>query len=454
MNNFLKNNTRIGTTIFFGLVAFLIFYGLDLRTFRLWDESRLAMNAANMLTSGNYLFTNYDHAPDFWNTKPHLLILFQVISMKLFGFTEGSIRLPSAVATFLSSFLIYFWLRKENYASFYACLAILIFLGTRFLSFHGARAGDYEALLIFWELSYCYFIYKYIQSQKSYFLGFGFIALTLAVLTKGIAGILFVPGIIIFAFFKKKIRLFLTSKIFYAGVSFFILVIMSYYLTHEALTPGFLQHVYLNEVVGRYFQTSEGHLKPYWYYLTAFSLENFYFLPIGIIVIGYFIFNRALWRRSLLLQYLLIVSAVFFILISLSKTKLLWYAYPLYPFIGMAIAILSHELINNLPEKWVKKAILLLCFWMIVAYTGSVIAMLASTRESANVTSYIKNNLYHLVPRDYKILLTDIHQYDASLDFQIERYSVLTKHRIIKSTADEMHQNDWLITETQIKQFK
>src|SRR5438552_481850 len=103
----LKKNTRILGFIFIALIAFLLFYRLNMRTFRLWDEARLAVNAANMLIDGNYFYTSYQHAPDFWNTKPHLLILLQVFSMKLFGFTEGSVRLPSAIATFLSCTLVY-----------------------------------------------------------------------------------------------------------------------------------------------------------------------------------------------------------------------------------------------------------------------------------------------------------------------------------------------------------
>lgn len=450
MYEIINKHARIFVGILFILLAFLLFYRLDTRTFRLWDEARLAINAVNMLRDGNYFYTTYQNAPDFWNTKPHLFILLQVLSIKLFGFTEGSIRLPSAIASLLSCGLIYHWLKKENYSPFYAGLATFAFMGTRFLSYHGARAGDYEALLILCELSYCYAFFEYIQTQKTRFLCFCFTALTLAVLTKGIAGLLFTPGVVIFAFLKRKVEIFLKCKLFYFVLLIFIFCIAGYYWMHEILTPGYLKNVYVNELCGRYFKTVEGHHGGWWFYFNLFSLTNFYFLPVLLVGIVHLLFNRNLWHCNLLLQYICIISLVFFIIISFSKTKLFWYAYPLYPFVGMLTAILSNELsrkLNNVCRKtWLK----LLIGWVMLAYVSAVIAMLASTRESSkharsNMASFLKNNLKYDIPQDYKLIMDDIAHYDASLDFQIERYLAKTQHSMEKVTLTQVHPGDWVI---------
>jgi 4-amino-4-deoxy-L-arabinose transferase-like glycosyltransferase len=445
MNKTISNHARLFTGVFFFFITLLLLYHLDARTFRLWDEARLALNAANMFIDKNYYYTTYQNAPDFWNTKPHLLILLQVISMKLFGFTEGSVRLPSAIATLLSCGLVFYWMRKENYTCFYACLAVLAFIGTRFLSYHGARAGDYEALLILWQLLYCYAFFQYIQSQRLSFLWLGFITLTLAVLTKGIAGLLFAPGIAVFILLKNKLGLFFKCKSFYLGVFFFLVCILGYYWMHNILTPGYLSTVYANEIGGRYFNALESHGKNHFFYLKSFSLISFYFLPIFIICIGYLLWNRTLWRRNSFLQYLSILSAVFFLVISFSKTKLAWYAYPLYPMVGMIIAILSYELSQTLIEKWQIRWQRFLTIWMILASITAVIAMLASTREKPNMASYLKNHFSYRVPHDYKLVLEDISQYDASLDFQIMRYWVGTQHQISKVRSDQIHVGDWVI---------
>ncbi len=304
MNEILIKHTRIFICLFFVSIAFLLFFRLDHRTLHLWDEARLAVNSASMMVNNNYFYTNYLDAPDFWNTKPHLLILLQVLSMKLFGFTEGSIRLPSAVATLLSCGLVFHWIRKESYQVFYACLATLAFICTKFLIHHGARAGDYEALLMLWQLSYCYAIFEFIQTQKIHYLWLGFVTLTLAVLTKGIAGVLFVPGIIIFAVLKNKTNIFLTCKSFYIGSFISVLCIAGYYWIHNILTPGYLHNVYLNEIGERYFNTLEGHTASPWLYLQAFSFTHFYFLPIWLIGVANLLMNRDEWSRNHFLRFL------------------------------------------------------------------------------------------------------------------------------------------------------
>lgn len=442
MFKILKDNySRVLSALFFIFIAFLLFYGLDIRTLHLWDESRLAINTVNMIKSGNYWYTLYQNVPDFWNTKPHLLILIQTLSIKLFGFTEKSIRLPSAAAALLSSGLIYYWMRKENYSAFYACLAVMGFICSKFLLSHGARTGDYEALLILWQLMYCYAFFKYSQTAKSVFLCLGFISLILAVLTKGIAGLLFLPGITLFAFYDKKIGIFLKNALFYAGIIIFIFCIAGYYYLHELLTPGYLQSVYQNEIMGRYFAINEGHEGGIWFYFRLLSPTAFYFFPIWLIGMIYLFFNKDIFHRNILLQYTLILSLTFFIVISLSQTKLLWYSYPIYPFLGIATGILSYELTKKLTYPLPK----LLGLWMLIAYISAFLSMLATTREKHDITFFIKNNFARIIPHDYKLIVDDPNKYDSSFEFQIEEYKSLTQHQMIKTTMNQIQADDWVI---------
>jgi len=89
------------------LVSIPIFQRLDFYTIRIWDESRLAINAYEMYHSGNYLIPTYKGEPDMWSTKPPLMIWVQVLSMKLFGVNEMGIRLPSALAALLHACYYY-----------------------------------------------------------------------------------------------------------------------------------------------------------------------------------------------------------------------------------------------------------------------------------------------------------------------------------------------------------
>lgn len=436
---------RIFVGVFFILIAFLIFYGINDRTLHIWDEARLGMNAANMFITKNYFYTQFDGAPDFWNTKPHLLILLQVLSMKWFGFTEGSFRFPSAMAVLLSSFLIFTWLRKTGYEIFYAFIGVLAFICNCFLKEHGAKTGDYESLLIFWQLNYCYAIFKFINTEKENWLFLGYLTLTLAVLTKGITGILLIPGIVIFALIQNKIFIFLRSKAFYLGLIFFIIAIGGYYKIHDFITPGYMRMVYLNEVGGRYFHTIEGHNGNNWYYFKLLSIKNFYFSPILLINLVLLVFNPSLLKGNLLLQYLVTLIVSFFIILSVSHTKLEWYFYPLYPLLGMVIAILSEELSKRININMKKRWIHLLIATMIFSTIGAIIGMSISLREKPNASSFIKNGLLTCQARPYKIVIDESKQYNPALDFEIDKYLIKQHQQLTKITTKQISSNDWII---------
>ena len=71
-------------------IYFPLFLHLDVLPLRLFDESRLAMNAAAMIMNNNWLVTYYQDNPDMWSTKPPLLIWIQALLFKLIGPTELS----------------------------------------------------------------------------------------------------------------------------------------------------------------------------------------------------------------------------------------------------------------------------------------------------------------------------------------------------------------------------
>src|SRR5688572_13968954 len=107
MNRFLTTYSKY---IALALLIYVPVFGyLDIQPLRTWDESRIAINALEMLENGDWIATYYSGVPDNWNTKPPLLIWLQVILMKTIGVNEVAIRLPSA------------------FAAFFTCLALLAF---------------------------------------------------------------------------------------------------------------------------------------------------------------------------------------------------------------------------------------------------------------------------------------------------------------------------------------
>ncbi|HCD67703.1 MAG TPA: 4-amino-4-deoxy-L-arabinose transferase, partial [Bacteroidetes bacterium] len=76
---------------------------------RLWDESRNAVNAIEMLQNGDYIIRSYENKPETWNLKPPLLTWLQVIAMHVVGLNEIAIRLPSILASMSSLFILFLW---------------------------------------------------------------------------------------------------------------------------------------------------------------------------------------------------------------------------------------------------------------------------------------------------------------------------------------------------------
>jgi len=199
------------------LIFIPIFQHLGFYTIRIWDESRLAINAYEMLYyPENYLVPTYRGNPDMWNTKPPVMIWAQALSMKLFGVNEVSVRLPSALAALFTCLLLLLIAVRyvKNFWLGFICILVLI-TTSGYLGGHAARTGDYDALFTFFLTLGCYTFFFFMENSKKKYLYFFFISLALAVLTKGVATLMILPGIFIYVLIKRKLLFLLKSRFLY-----------------------------------------------------------------------------------------------------------------------------------------------------------------------------------------------------------------------------------------------
>lgn len=328
---------------------------------RLWDESRLAINAFEMLNDHDYLVTHYNGEPDMWNTKPPLLIWMQVGFMKMIGVNETAVRLPSAIAGFLTCLLLLvFSLRylKNFWFGFIAALVLVTSHG--YVNYHATRTGDYDAMLaLFTTLSgLCFFTFCEYKKNRQLYLFFAFT--TLAILTKSITGLLFLPALVIYALIQKQILPLLKNKHFYIALLSSLFVVCGYYGLRELYNPGYTDAVFSNEFGGRFLGVIENHQQEFWYYylnFVHFQLDGWYlFVPCGLII-GLYSKDEKIKRLVLFTTAMIIF---FFLVISVSRTKLEWYDVPLYPFLAILIAVFIHfifELLKNF--KWINNTLAL-----------------------------------------------------------------------------------------------
>ena len=362
------------------LAYFPVFQFLGKQPYRLWDESRQAFNAYEMYNNHKYLVTYFEDQPDMWNTKPPLLIWLQVVSMKIFGVGEFALRFPSAVAGFLACMILYYFCArflKKPLLGFCAGLVLVSFNG--FVEYHVTRTGDYDALLTLFDLVALLSFFVYLDKKSTSALYFTFAGLILASLTKGIAGLMFVPAMLFAVLYFKSLKDLLTNKHFYIGICSFVLFVGGYYYAREIVNPGYLKAVAENELGGRFLSTIEQHRHDFIYYfenMRDWQLGYWLLLiPAGILTSWFSPKSR---ERNFLL-FATFSALIFLFIISISKTKLVWYNVPSFPLFALTIAaflVYICDLLRGIENTSIlRKSVLPAVFIFIVAlpaYKGIV----------------------------------------------------------------------------------
>lgn len=320
------------------LAYFPLFHQLDTLPLRLWDEARRGVNALEMAAGESLLLVpTFDGEPDRWGTKPPLLVWSQALAIKLLGPGELAVRLPAALAGLATAFLLFFFARRQLGDGRIGILAALILLTSDlYIESHGARAGDFDAVLVLWLTGGVLSFYSYLQERNSTYLYQAAVFLLLAGWTKGVAAFFFLPAMALYALIHSDHRWIWREGRLYLSIGLAGLGVVSYYFLRELNDPGFLRAVWENELGGRYLASQEGHQwGPFFYLRMLWKYELFSpwlaWLPFALLM-G--VSNLKL--RSLQL-YLMGLSVWLLFVLAGSATKLTWYMLPIFPLLALAI---------------------------------------------------------------------------------------------------------------------
>ena len=333
------------------LVVFPLWFELGRNSVQLWDESRLAVNAAEMARDGHWLVPHFDGQPDHWNTKPPLLIWLEALSLRTLGFSTWALRLPTLLATLTTVVLLYQFaartLRRPLAGVFGAMVLVTC---TGYVRLHVARTADYDALLTCWQVLLWSQFFQYIETGQRRHLGWVLIALVGGTLTKGPAGLLGVPGLLAYALGRGRLGWLLRQPGPYIAAAGWLLLMMAYFAARESIDPGYWRAVQVNDLGGRYLTAIENHRGGWSYYLdnliaTLFSQWLWALVPAGLLL---WLQPAGLVRRAggLLVAFVL----GWLVVISTALTKLEWYDAPIYPalalVVGLGLSILYQDLLN------------------------------------------------------------------------------------------------------------
>lgn len=331
--------SKIAWLLWFALVLFALMFGLGRPPFQIWDEGRILINTLEMAQSGQWMATTFEGKPEFWNTKPPLLHWLQWASAFLFGWNEWGLRLPSA-ASALGVVLLILGISKGILGSyrygFAAGLVLIVLPG--YVGFHASRTADYDALLSLGTTGAFLSLWLAAERDSRYLLLTWFF-LTLAVLTKGIAGLLIAPGLACIALLRYRAIPWLQTRWFWLGFVFFVFVILAYYLGRDSLQSGYLEAVWNNELGGRFAQTNEGHDHP-WYYYLGVLVRHVGFGGGFLLLFGVVLAVKAESDRVRLAARDALIAALFLgVVLSSSQSKLDWYLVPMHPLLALAAGL-------------------------------------------------------------------------------------------------------------------
>lgn len=381
------------------LCYFPLCHRIDNSYIQLWDEARNVTNAIEMLNNGNWLTRYFENRPDIWELKPPLLVWCQALSLKTFGYTELAVRIPSMFFS-LCTVLFLIWIGNKITGKIYSgALATFIMVSCQgYIGDHAARFGDHDVVLTFFSTVLVGLSFLFFETRKNFYLLLLFVSLFLGWAAKSITIFMFVPALILWAWYDKKLKEIVLQRSFWIGIVVLIALIFTYYFIREKSLPGYTMLVWQNELFGRYLGLSQDfsvHHDPFWYYLIGFLNKRFIpFIFIFFAGIIYIIVNKKNSFRKFLL-FLLLNWLVFFTVIS-SGSKNFWYDMPLYPIASLFLGILIVQVFYSLkkPFQWVFSLIAIGIFY--IGYSNSIAYTLIpknnSTDPLVRLCSYLKDD--------------------------------------------------------------
>lgn len=350
-------------------VAYLsFFYRLGSSPVLLWDESRLGLSALEMLNDGDWLVTKFMGQPDLWSPKPPLLIWIQAGLFWAFGANEITLRLPSALAALATTGLLAWFGVRVLKSPLTGLLSALVLLTTSgYVDYHITRNGDYDALLVFFTTWYCLSFYRYLEGSQRRYLWHTGLGIVLAVLTKSVAGLMFLPALLLYTILCGQLLALLRRREVYLLVAGVLSTVALYYGAREYVAPGYWKGVYDAELGGRLLQDlSHSGGTPWTWYLDQLLNDELlpwlYVFPLGFVAL---LHPAAPSSSRRLLLLLVLLAGSFIAIISSAATKYYWYEAPIYPFCallaGAGLAFGAELLLRRLRDglrPWVLLALL------------------------------------------------------------------------------------------------
>ena len=305
------------------------------------DEGRYAEIPREMLERSDFVTPLLNYVKYF--EKPPLHYWLNAIAMSIFGRNEFAARFSGALMGLLAVLLVYHAGRRLFGRRSGLFAALILGTCTGFLVQARLDITD-MTLTCTLSAALAFFIVAARKGERHpgryYYLSY--LCAALAVLAKGLIGIVF-PGAIIFLYllFTRRWRL-LKEMHLPTGMLLFFAVSAPWFIMISMRNPEFARFFFIHEHFERFTSTVHGRYQPLWFFvpvLLGTMLPWSLFIPASI---------RGIWtgrttRDGDVRLYLLIWAAFIFLFFSKSDSKLVPYILPVFP----PLALLAGDVLSR-----------------------------------------------------------------------------------------------------------
>jgi 4-amino-4-deoxy-L-arabinose transferase-like glycosyltransferase len=297
------------------------------------DEGRYAEIPREMLERCDFITPLLNYVKYF--EKPPLHYWLNAIFMSIFGRNEFAARFAGALMGLLAVLLTYHIGRKLFGRQSGLLAALILGTCTGFLAQARINITD-MTLTCTLSASLAFFIVAAREDErhKGRYYYASYLCAALAVLAKGLIGIVF-PGAIIFLYLllAKRWRLLREMRLA-TGILLFLLIAAPWFVLVSLRNPEFARFFFIHEHFERFLTKVHGRYQPFWYFIPVLigtMLPWSLFIPTAC---------RGVWRERQGMEgssrlYLLIWAAFIFLFFSKSDSKLVPYILPVFPALAL-----------------------------------------------------------------------------------------------------------------------
>ena len=366
--------------LFLGTIGIYLFSALLDPFLNLWDERFHALVAKNLL-SHPLKPTLYDNpiitmAYDRWDRSiiwlhKQPLFLWQIaLSFKIFGISEFSLRLPSAI---MSSFLIIFSYRtgkllvNERVGFYTAFLFSTSFYLIELIS--GRQTVDHDDIAFLFYVSGSIWAWsEYVVSQKKYWIIIIGVFSGCAILCKWLTGLIVYAGWFIYSMLINKLEIKRYKDIFFSFIITLIVfvpwqVLIFIWYPAEAKFELNYNSLHFTKVI-------EGHGGDIWTHFNG--IENIYGrFAIYFLIIGFVLLYKKFKNKIIGMSFL---SFPFFIYLfyTLAKTKMLSYPFVVAMPMFMSLACLIDFVFIKIENIKIPKIVISIILFVAVIAIGYI----------------------------------------------------------------------------------